>query len=305
MTTDLDWQTVPVGANDLHLVDATVQRIAIALGRLIAGIRANGPGEGSRAAADLASPLNIQSSDGSTHLAHAQASAWIACLAGADHMLAFAAGIRDGRTVSNWTLARGALEAFARARYLLGAEGDDTGALLGRSIALARAEMRYATEPGQMATREGGPLDVDEYRAQLTRMLAELEVDEPKAPGATKLTTDLLDETAPDAGGRRRYSQLSAAAHAESAGIQMFMTAEQDALSMSRPLVLEVTHMQTACCLFLGDILVAYFTPDPDVTKRWEGERNAVLRDTWEHAGVTIDEHGRPVYPDHVEAAEN
>lgn len=275
---------------------AAVLRLAIAIERLVADTREGSPGEGSRAQTDLSSPVNRDTSDGSTHIAHAHGAARTACLAGADHLRAFVIGVRAGRTtVSNWTVARGAIEAFARAKYLL--EADDASELIGRSVAFIREEMKYAAKFGRVATRDGGVLDVSDYLDNLSAMLDELGVTAPQAPGRTKLTSDLIEEIAPGSGGRMRYSQLSAVAHAESAGVQMFVSPTHGKLALSRLLVVDTAHVQIACAIALGDRLLEYFVPGDAAADRWAGVRNTALALTWRYAGAGIDEHGRPVFP--------
>lgn len=297
VTNDLDWQTEPVGKEDLRLVGASVLRVALGIERLVGSIKSSTPGEGSRAMLDLASPVDRASSDGLTHLAHAQGAMTTACLAGADHMRAFVIGVRSKRTtVSNWTLARGALEAFSRSKYLIDAE--DASELLGRSFALARKEMHFAQQFGSITTRGEGPLDVQGYLDGITEVLADVGVTALKAPGATVLTADLIEDAAPGSGGRHRYSQLSAAAHGESAGVQMFMNPDLGTLSLSRVLVLEAAHMQLSAAIAVGDRVLKYFAPnDSGAADRWDIARTIALLSTWQHAGATIDEHGRPTFP--------
>lgn len=303
MTIDLNWLADPVGREERLMVGATVLRLAHAIEQLVAGIRESGPGEGSRAAIDLDSPVNHETSDGSTHVAHAQSAARTACLAGADHLRAFVIGVRYGRTtVSNWTIARGALEAFARANYLLGSA--DADQMLGRTVALIRGEMKYASKFGYVYTRDGEQLDVDGYVADLKAMLAEAGIELPKESesSTTTLTSELIETTAPGAGGRLRYSQLSAAAHGESAGVQMFMDPALGTLTTSRVLVVEIAHVLAGCTLALGKLLVEYFNPSPGAVDRWNWARDLASAALVTHAGVTVDQDGNLVFPDETGA---
>jgi hypothetical protein len=297
VTTDLDWINEPVRAEDLRLVGASVLRVALAIERVVGEIKQGSSAPSSRATIDLASPVDRPTSDGSTHLAHAQGVITTASLAGADHMRGFVIGVRSTRTtVSNWTLARGALEAFGRAKYLL--DSEDANDLFGRSIAFARKELHFAKDLGHVHTRGAGPLDVHQHLKDLTDVVKDAGITEPKAPSATALTTDLIEASAPGSGGRLRYSQLSAAAHGESAGVQMFMNQETGALVLSRPLVIEAAHMQAAAAISLGDQLLEYFSPiDARAAERWRSARDAALLTTWQHAGVRLDDNGKPRFP--------
>lgn len=227
---------------------------------------------GSRAAADLVADVDVETSTGDTHLAYAHRVIVTAIRAGADHHRAFADGVLGQRTtVSNWTLARGALEGYARAHYLLNA--GDAGDLLVRHVGLILSELKYS-KVSTYATRDGARFDPDHA---LLRMLVERALPAATVPSMTNLTTALLDDTAPGAEGRRRYSQLSSAAHGESIGVQMFMPMEGGSISLPKVLVEEAAHAVTACSLNLGDELAAYFGTNVPAGKRWIRGRNATV----------------------------
>lgn len=196
------------------------------------------------------------------------------CLAAADHMRAFELGTTSGRTtVSNWTVARGAIEALGRAHYLLMAT--DTADLLARYVALAQAELKYARF-GEYRTRDGGAVNITEYLQDLTAMLDELQIQRVESPSITGMASNLLESASPGSGGRRRYSELSAAAHGQTPGLGMFRTTDDGAFVLPRQLFLEASHMQAGCGVYVGVLVVNKFTGMTATRKRWIAQQRSI-----------------------------
>jgi len=270
---DLRWMQEPAGDAEDALIRQSVVRIRQALVRLADDVRRQGPAPESRAAADLAGNGDFETSDGETHLINAHRVIYTAIAAGADHHRAFADGVMAGRTtVSNWTLARGALEAYARAHYLL--RSADVGELMVRHVALVLAELRYSAH-GTYATRDGRAFDPAAYQQAMRGMLEDLGLPPAKPASMTELTAALLEDTAPGSEGRLRYSQLSSAAHGETIGVQIFIPTEGAAFALPRVLVQEAAHAIVACSITVGNEIVAYFGADLPTRERWASARSA------------------------------
>lgn len=232
------------------------------------------PTYGSIAAEMRASDLDRRTTEGNTHVDNAHNMIATSCLAAADHMRAFAMGTASGRTtVSNWTLARGAIEALGRAHYLLGAA--DTAALLARYVALAHNELRHAAL-AEFTTRDGGVVDIAQYLRDLTAMLDELQIPKVKTPSLTGMASDVLESASPGSGGRRRYSELSAAAHGQTPGLGMFRTTDSGTLVLPRRLFREASHMQAGCGVYVGSLVVNRFTGMTATRQRWIAHQRSI-----------------------------
>lgn len=81
------------------------------------------PGEGSPAARFLGDTVNQPTLKGSSHIRHAQLAVGFYAFTALDHMRAFVSLLKTRRSITPLaTLTRGAVEAFAKANYLLDAE---------------------------------------------------------------------------------------------------------------------------------------------------------------------------------------
>lgn len=129
------------------------------------------------------------------------------------------------------TLARGALEAFARGWWLLTGETEDGAPAISspelfeaRSTALQLHELRTVVPKSRMIAADGTPMSIEEVRAQLSERIASLAPStDVQVPGSTRSVSGILralDVTSADA--KRLYSQLSSAAHGEVSRLSPF-----------------------------------------------------------------------------------
>ncbi|WP_157479987.1 hypothetical protein [Leifsonia sp. Root227] len=281
---DLSWLSVPAGSAELDTVRRCVLVVASALERLTGDLSLARPGTGSKAQLALSSPANMETSTGTSHLADAQSAMFTATRAGADHVRAYGMNVLGGQTtVSNWTLARAALEAFGRAYSLLGSvEPTD---LLSRYVALTKSEFRFARLT-EFATRDGKKLDVEWYIAGLEAMARSAGAESATAPSATSMASTLIEDAAPGNGGRQRYSQLSSAAHGESVGVQMFIPEIHGGFTLPKVLVSQASFMVAAGGILLGDELVTYYEPPATVSAQWKRRRDRALNVVFEAAAA-------------------
>ncbi|MFL2002237.1 hypothetical protein [Microbacterium sp. A1-JK] len=284
MSTDLTWQTESLSNVDVAVLSSCALGIADAVESLVHAIAESGPGLDCRALRDVGWEGNPENAEGSTHLESAHKSTRTMCRAATDHLRAFSYGIRTGQTtVSNWTLARGAVESFGTAHFMLGTESP--AELLGRYVALVLEETKYSR--GQMfAYRYGDLIGVDDYRQGMKDLLSERRIPLPVGASPTAVARTVIDDAAPGSDGRLRYSHLSAVAHGQAPGVHMFMPNETGAIASPRNLALDAAHIQIACAALVGDELVAYFAPEEGAQTLWRTRRDRVIGEALSHGGV-------------------
>jgi hypothetical protein len=194
-------------------------------------------------------------------------------LAAADHVKSFVAITgRPGTTLSTATMTRGAIEAFAKARYLIDASGAATFAQ--RYVALQNYELKVDDELVDIKDR---PLDTRNHlkglRDALTRHgIPSLNTRHDRV-NITSMVIDVLEISADliDGLSGRIYSQLSAIAHANTAGIGMYVhrTATGARLHLPRELVLEQAAMTQGVLLTVANRYINYHRPSEFVLERW------------------------------------
>lgn len=265
------WQRELLEQADVRAVSTALLALVKGAERLVQRTRLDGSGLDSRPAADLAWSENPETAEGTTHIGNAQSSSLTSVLVATDHVRAFVQGVRGGRTtVSNWTLARGAIEAIAPTHYLL--VSDTAADYFRRHIELVLLETKF-DRGGSYAYRYGPPISVDEYRDGFRTMARERGIMLPKQePTLTALASALLDAAAAasDADGRRMYSHLSSVAHGQAPGIHMFIPDLGEQITLPRRLVIVAAHLQAACLLHVCDELVTYFQPPAQAVERWQ-----------------------------------
>jgi len=264
------------------MISASVLGVAVALEELTTSIAADSLSDDSRAAFDIAWTGNPENAEGSTHLESAHKSMRTMCRAATDHMRAFVQGIRSRRTtVANWTLARGALESFGGAHYLVGTR--DAAQLLSRYVATILEETKY--NKGQtLAYRYGDTISVDEYRLGAMAILEERGITLESGASPTSLARTVIEDAAPGSDGKARYSQLSAVAHGQAPGVHMFMPEETGSITLPRALAVDAAHIQIACAQLVGTELVDYFSPSRLATERWNQLRERATATVLRHA---------------------
>jgi hypothetical protein len=282
VTVDLSWQLETLDDTDVSMIAESVLGIAVGLENLTKGIAVSGFATDSRAASDVGWSGNPENAEGSTHLESAHKSMRTMCLSATDHMRAFVQGVRGRRTtVSNFTIARGALESLAGAHYF--ASTSSAGQLLSRYIATILEETKY-NQGQEFLYRYGDSVSVDEYRRGAKRILEERGIALERGASPTPLTRALIDDAAPGSDGQSRYSQLSAVAHGQAPGVHMFMPDESGPIVLPRALAIDAAHMQVACSQLVGGELVDYFKPDRAVRERWSQQSQRVTASVLSHA---------------------
>jgi hypothetical protein len=213
-----------------RLIRSSVQEIALALDRL-ARTGVNYPArEGSAARSHSESALNLPSFDGIQGIVEeANFSMLLASSAGVDHVKTFTSALNAGQgTVALGTLVRGAVEAFAKAHYLLGAE--TTAEFIGRHIALTADELKFPLRYSQFQQWDGTITDGKNYPEVHQGILRQLQLEPLRVPSVQTRVSALLSagSLGPPVGGDV-YSGLSGAAHAATSALGMYLLRDDSA----------------------------------------------------------------------------
>ncbi|MDP5225872.1 MULTISPECIES: hypothetical protein [Arthrobacter] len=243
---------------------------------------------GSRAEEDVNDPANSAFPAGGSCIRRAQEAVAFSCFTAQDHLRAFAAVLTvgsGGPAMSLATLARGAIEAFGKAHFLL--QTDTAEALVVKQLRLAITEVEGSAAHSEFRRVSGEPVEKDEHIAELKALLGEHGVVYDKKKHSehkvsiTTLATAVINDSTPDAKGRASYSQLSAVAHAESPGTAQFIhVSPKNEVGYIRPrtVVLEyVGHLIATSDLVLAQML-GYFALEEEHQIWWK----SVLEETWQ-----------------------
>jgi hypothetical protein len=208
-------------------------------------------------------------------------SMWLQAGSGIDHINAFASTLRSSRrpNVSLGTIARGSVEAFSRAYWVL--DSTDTGEFLQRAIGAEIADLKHliALDPSSKVYRGNGKeIAAVKYRDALSAYSSKLPGTIIALPGATKRASDLI-AAASSADGRRSYSRLSGAAHGEAFTLGNFTHPlpasfangrEGIYLQITLALAVEYARYMATTAETLCKLLISTYEPKPDVLERWE-----------------------------------
>lgn len=208
-----------------------------------------------------------------THLQHAQHAVAFYATAGFDHMRAFVTVLKTGRHIFPLaTLTRGAVEAFAKANYLLGSTS--AADLLLRYVGLACSELRFSVRHSDFALLDGTQVDGKAHIEALSGLPAQLGLGKAANASLTNLASDLLSEGAPGVSGREFYSQLSSVAHGETSGVTMFIDAGfEEGLRFfhRREVLVPYAGMLFATCRTVMNKMIEHFGIEQDHYDRWHG----------------------------------
>lgn len=197
-------------------------------------------------------------------------------LAAVDHIKVFTSSIgRPGTTISTATLTRGAIEALAKAFYLLSAENPQY--FLQRYVALQEYEFN-TTKDSEYQKLDGSPVDGEAHLAQLRNTLTEHDIHPLKTGRRgvvlTRMVHALLDASADlDAGlSRKLYSQLCGIAHTNTSAVAMYAHDQGDGprLRLPRELAFSQAGMNLGTLIAVLDRYVTHHQPARDVRERWE-----------------------------------
>ncbi|WP_314191767.1 hypothetical protein [uncultured Arthrobacter sp.] len=229
--------------------------------------------EGCRAQQFLDDHLCRAQPTAGTHLQHAQHAVAFYNTAGFDHMRAFVTVLRTGRHIFPLaTLTRGAVEAFAKANYLLGSTS--AADLILRYVGLACSELRFSVRYSGFALLDGTQVDGNAHLEELSGLPAQLGLGKAAQPSLTTLASDLLSEGAPGVSGREFYSQLSSVAHGETSGVTMFIDSDfEEGLRFfhRREVLVPYAGMLFATCRTVMNKVVDHFGIEQDHRDRWRG----------------------------------
>jgi hypothetical protein len=190
-----------------------------------------------------------------------------------DHMQAFVTLLKARRHIMPLaTVTRGAVEAFAKANYLLSATSID--GLLQRHVSLANMELSVSTKHSDFAFFDGTGVDSNEYLDGLTVSLPSWGWARSTRIRLTTLASDLLSESAPGALGGHFYSQLSSVAHGETAGVSMFIQeAAESRLHFvpRRDVLLPYAGILFATCRLVLEKTIEHFGMAREHRESWRG----------------------------------
>lgn len=181
-----------------------------------------------------------------------------------------------GYTVALATLARGTVEALARADWILSSATADE--LLVRHASLEHADLRYP-EQHQLQVHDRGSGDVvkvpvAEYRQRIADFLVSFGLSVTKT-GLTELATRLLNEIYREA--PELYSGMSAAAHGQGWATGNFFDSKQRKLQRNDQMLIEYCAYAIETTIQVSDKLLTGFVPDSASVDRWTSERDQVL----------------------------
>lgn len=249
------------------------------------------PPAGSIAASMYSDSINRQTTwRGSDPVTGVHQEVFYADLAGFDHMRGFVAALGDNRaSVSLATIARGGVEAFARAAWLL--EPSTAVDAVARLAALELADMKYIvklTPTGHLRRWTGETVDATQLAQSVRDTVASLKLPEIKAPTPTDLFSDFMTGL-PGAEGRVRYSQISSVAHGESFAVKAFLNVREPGdesgpsveFHLPRNVAIEYTMYLAVACARAQQRIVETFSPPIGEIERWDAAKlraEAVIR---------------------------
>jgi hypothetical protein len=177
-----------------------------------------------------------------------------------------------GYTVALATLTRGAIEALARARWVLSSPRADD--LLVRHASLEFADLRYPEQHGLHVHHQGGTnerVPVAIYRQSIINVLEGHGLAVSKI-GLGDLATGLLGEIYNEA--PQLYSGLSAGAHGHGWATGNFFDADTRGLRRDDQMVIEYCAYVIEATTLVSNLLVASALPDQASIDRWVAARD-------------------------------
>jgi len=209
---------------------------------------------------------------------------FFAALAGWDHAKALSTLLRGTipATVSLASVARGAIEAFARVHWLL--EPSTAVLKVQRYLSLSISDLKFhikLSPEAPLKTLGGNDVDASERRDVLAGQLQALGLPQLDA-GPTALATGFLE--AVFGGGAKKYSQLSGVAHAQTLSVHSFVEID-DSPSATRSVTL--VQPRTVPIEWVGDVVVGgaklgnwlaqEFHPPRSEWELWESRRGRAV----------------------------
>lgn len=187
-----------------------------------------------------------------------------AILSGFDHARAFVKliDVNAARSTALATVARGALETFARTWHLLDAR--DAPDFVHRHLSLLHEESRYPAYFNTTATsRAGDEYDSKSLRAHWAAELTRLGLPAPGRIVSGEIVGGLLDAALGDGSGKRHYSDLSGFAHGHRMAINHFVKVDDSggigSLVADRFTVVNIAHNLFSGAAEVMKELVSFF----------------------------------------------
>jgi len=200
----------------------------------------------------------------------------LATSAGADHVRAYVSLLPKSRvTVAMSTLTRGALEAFAKAGYLL--EPVVSLEFIGRYLGVTLDDLTFPMKHGTFRDSEGVEIDKIAYRDRLRELRATLEPTPKPTLRTTHQVGHLLESALgehpdPDLNLPNIYSQLSGTAHAGATTLGMYLGPERQPTRFVYPRQLALEHVSYlfAAILRVGELGIEHFAISGGPAERWQ-----------------------------------
>ncbi|WP_426515654.1 hypothetical protein ACPPVQ_13685 [Diaminobutyricibacter sp. McL0618] len=280
----------PLSSADRIEVSSAIIGLATASKRLANAAIGHQPETPSVAATLLEDRFNsVRTWRGSAPIRHAHEDVFFAELAAFDHMRAYVAAIDSPEvlSVSLATIARGGIEAFGRAKWMV--EPVSAAELVERHAALTISDLRYIIklQAEKSLRRWGGkPISARELEADVRSDLLSLGLDERQAPTPTGFASELLEEVLEN-NGRLQYSQISSIAHGESFAVNAFLdvhdadksspTSDSVSFGIPRSIAIEYALYLATCCAYVQRLIIDIFNVRADEANLWDTARTDSL----------------------------
>ena len=234
--------------------------------------------EASEGTALLRSRFNVPSYGGHPIVREALMSAMLATLSGVDHALAWTRLLDDGSSaIAPSTVARGAIEGFASAFYLLRAE--DPEQFVSRHLAVTRAGMRFPQRHSRFQDFTGAILDNSELPVVHETIAQELglKLERPLIQDMVQTMLSAGLEPGTDAS-PEIYSQLSGAAHAVTSALGMYFDRAAVRLAPQAEILTEQAGYLFVATSVTTESWIEVFDADDEMRRTWRAARAAAER---------------------------
>lgn len=199
----------------------------------------------------------------------------LAVVAGASNVEAFVMLVEKGRGgTAAAPVTRAALEAYARAFFLL--EADSDAVFYHRYLSLTHDELKYPVRHSKFINASGEEIDGLAYRQELGAIIKQLHFNNFLDVGLANLVGSLLAKSLEEPDIEPAiYSQLSGVAHAASSALAMFLetTSTGWQLKLPRDVALEYCGYLFAAIVKVAELAVVVFGPTGGVIDRWNAAK--------------------------------
>lgn len=242
-------------------------------GRLVG---ANEYPEGSTVDRHLRSEFNVPSYGDFPIVREALVAAMFATLSAVDHVQAWIDLVEAKRaTVALATVARGALEGFAKSYFLLSAPS--TEVLVARHISITAADLIHPLRHSKFQDHTGKPLDNGSFPKLHSEIASMLDLPDMQRPSVQQMVDKLLSAGAREGfrPSRDIYSQLSGPAHASMSSLGMYRGDGESNLSLPPAIAREQTGYLFAGTCVVAEVWLDVFAAAPHDRLGWVAARSA------------------------------